>query len=210
MTGSAPDEIKRPYHHGSLRAAMLTAAELILERDGIQGLTLRAAAREAGASHAAPKNHFGDLSGLLSDLAAVGFQRFAAGQRAAAAAETEPRAKLIATGQAYVAFAAANPGMFQLMFRSERLDPSRPTLGEAMRDAGDAFSEALSGGRPVQSSEPPAFAAMARRVAAWSLVHGFAMLLLDGRLKPFLDRLPTGTDAMSLLDAILRGGETPG
>src|SRR5262249_16154269 len=65
-----------PYHHGSLPEAMLRAAETILERDGIGGLTLRAAAREAGVSHAAPKNHFGDVMGLLSDLAAVGFARF--------------------------------------------------------------------------------------------------------------------------------------
>src|SRR6476620_11974039 len=67
-----------PYHHGSLRESMLRAAESILERDGIGGLTLRAAAREAGVSHAAPKNHFGDMTGLLSDLAAVGFERFVA------------------------------------------------------------------------------------------------------------------------------------
>ena len=71
---------KRPetYHHGSLKQALLQAAERILVRDGIQGLTLRAAAREAGVSHAAPKNHFGDLTGLLSELAAVGFERFVA------------------------------------------------------------------------------------------------------------------------------------
>src|SRR5262249_61189906 len=67
-----------PYHHGSLREAMLRAAESILERDGIRGLTLRAAAREAGVSHAAPKNYFGDVTGLLSDLAAVAFALFRA------------------------------------------------------------------------------------------------------------------------------------
>src|SRR5262252_4364083 len=67
-----------PYHHGSLREAMLEASERILERDGITGLTLRAAAREAGVSHAAPKNHFGDIRGLLSELAAAGFARFGA------------------------------------------------------------------------------------------------------------------------------------
>src|SRR5262249_14458539 len=67
-----------PYHHGSRYEAMLAAAERILERDGIAGLTVRAAAREAGVSHAAPKNHFGDVTGLLSELAAVGFTRFAA------------------------------------------------------------------------------------------------------------------------------------
>ena len=63
-----------PYHHGSLHEALLQAAETILEREGLQGLTLRAAAREAGVSHAAPTHHFGDMTGLLSDLAAAGFR----------------------------------------------------------------------------------------------------------------------------------------
>src|SRR5262249_58173095 len=67
-----------PYHHGSLREAMLRAAESILKRDGIRGLALRAAAREAGVSHAAPKNHFGDVMGFLSDPPPLGFARFPA------------------------------------------------------------------------------------------------------------------------------------
>ncbi|MDQ8732766.1 TetR family transcriptional regulator, partial [Bradyrhizobium sp. LHD-71] len=74
-----------PYHHGSLHEALLKAAETILERDGLPGLTLRAAAREAGVSHAAPTHHFGDMSGLLSELAASGFRTFAAALKAAAA-----------------------------------------------------------------------------------------------------------------------------
>ncbi|MDP1883319.1 MAG: TetR family transcriptional regulator, partial [Bradyrhizobium sp.] len=65
-----------PYHHGALRDALLTAAETVLERDGLGGLTLRAVAREAGVSHAAPTHHFGDLTGLVSELAAIGFQQF--------------------------------------------------------------------------------------------------------------------------------------
>src|SRR5262245_7555964 len=55
-----------PYHHGALREALLKAAETVLRRDGLAGLTLRAVAREAGVSHAAPTHHFGDLTGLLS------------------------------------------------------------------------------------------------------------------------------------------------
>src|SRR5882762_10020761 len=62
-----------PYHHGALHEALLNAAEKLLERDGLQGLTLRAVAREAGVSHAAPTHHFGDLTGLVSELAAIGF-----------------------------------------------------------------------------------------------------------------------------------------
>ncbi|MBV9561927.1 MAG: helix-turn-helix transcriptional regulator, partial [Bradyrhizobium sp.] len=65
-----------PYHHGALRDALLEAAEQVLERDGLAGLTLRAVAREAGVSHAAPTHHFGDVTGLVSELAAIGFRKF--------------------------------------------------------------------------------------------------------------------------------------
>src|ERR1700742_4006058 len=65
-----------PYHHGALRDALLQAAERVLERDGLAGLTLRAVAREAGVSHAAPTHHFGDLTGLVSELAAIVFRQF--------------------------------------------------------------------------------------------------------------------------------------
>ena len=60
--------MNRPYHHGALRAALLDAAEAILDRDGIAALTLRAVAREAGVTHTAPRHHFGDLTGLRECL----------------------------------------------------------------------------------------------------------------------------------------------
>src|ERR1700733_9193272 len=112
----------RAYHHGDLKAALLVAAERILERDGIQALTRRAAARAAGVSHAAPTNHFGDLTGLLSELAAVGFNRFSASLMGARAAADDPPSCADAVGRAYVNFAREHPGLFVLMFRGERLD----------------------------------------------------------------------------------------
>src|ERR1700757_5120858 len=75
------------YHHGDLHDALLKAAETVLERDGVQGLTLRAAAREAGVSHAAPTHHFGDMTGLVSELAAIGFRQFNAAMAEACGAE---------------------------------------------------------------------------------------------------------------------------
>src|SRR5262249_11378637 len=117
-----------PYHHGSLREAMLRAAASIRERDGIWGMTVRAAAREAGVSHAAPKNHFGDVMGLLSDLAAVGFARFRAAIEAQIRKSDPAPARLEAIGRGYVTFARTYPDLFLLMFRSERLAFTRPTL----------------------------------------------------------------------------------
>jgi AcrR family transcriptional regulator len=115
-----------PYHHGALRDALLEAAERVLERDGVAGLTLRAVAREAGVSHAAPTHHFGDLTGLLSELAAIGFRQFNTAMELADAAGNSPIEKALAGAKAYVAYAQAHPGMYGLMFRAERLDMTRP------------------------------------------------------------------------------------
>jgi AcrR family transcriptional regulator len=192
-----------PYHHGSLREAMLEAAERILERDGIAGLTLRAAAREAGVSHAAPKNHFGDVRGLLSELAAVGFARFGAALVANTSEGETPEARLSAIGHGYVTFAQQNPGMFLLMFRGERLDFRRP----ALRAAGEAAFGVLAGavGARGPYNAPLTLPQATQITAAWSLVHGFAMLMLDGRLKPLVARMRDGTDEITLLGAILSG-----
>jgi AcrR family transcriptional regulator len=193
---------KRPatYHHGSLREALLRAAERILERDGIQGLTLRAAAREAGVSHAAPKNHFGDLSGLLSDLAAMGFEQIAATMAAAPREGDAPGARLIAVGRSYVAFARSHPGLFQLMYRSERLDMGRPALRDAVAASGRVLLGAVGAVRGEQVMPQTLTLLQAAHVAsAWSLVHGFALLLLDGRLSRMI---PPGADADALLDAM--------
>ncbi|WP_315831574.1 TetR/AcrR family transcriptional regulator [Bradyrhizobium prioriisuperbiae] len=196
-----------PYHHGALQEALLTAAERILERDGLPGLTLRAAAREAGVSHAAPTHHFGDLTGLLSELAAVGFRRFREALLAAADRQTAPGARLDAMGSAYVSFAKTYPGMFTLMFRSERLDPTRSALAEAMEAAGAALGQAVGAQRQETIvKQAPTLQQAARMVRAWSMVHGFAVLLLDGRLGEFLAHLPPGESDATLLEAILSPG----
>src|SRR4051812_49312415 len=111
---SAGSRGEPPYHHGALHEALLKAAEMVLERDGLQGLTLRAVAREAGVSHAAPTHHFGDLTGLVSELAAIGFQMFNAAMAVANASETHPMMKGMASAKAYVAFAQAHPGIYGL------------------------------------------------------------------------------------------------
>lgn len=198
---------KRPdsYHHGSLKLALLDAAERILQRDGIQGLTLRAAAREAGVSHAAPKNHFGDLSGLLSELAAVGFERFVAAMQAGVRDGDGPDRRMATIGHAYVAFARGHPALFRLMFRSERLDLTRPALRAAVEASAGVLASAVGARRGEAVESTLTLPQAAGIVGAWSLVHGFAMLLLDGRLKQVLSRLPSGTDAEALLTAVFEG-----
>jgi len=195
-----------PYHHGDLHEALLKAAERVLERDGLAGLTLRAVAREAGVSHAAPTHHFGDLTGLLSELAAIGFRMFNVAMVAARASETHPMMKAMATAKAYVVYAQAHPDMYSLMFRNERIDMTRPSLHEAASASfqGLANSAGASGEAETLSLEQAAV--IARN---WSLVHGFTMLLLDGRLRDILHRLPAGTTPEQLLDAMMRAAVAP-
>jgi len=200
------------YHHGALRDALLDAAERVLEREGLAGLTLRAVAREAGVSHAAPTHHFGDLTGLVSELAAIGFTQFNTAMAAARAAGGTPVEKACARAQAYVAYAQAHPGMYGLMFRTERLDMSRPSLCEAADTAFAGLAGAVAATRHEEIDGAALSLQQAAAIArAWSLVHGFTMLLLDGRLSDILRRLPQCTDAGTLLDAMLKStvGQPP-
>jgi AcrR family transcriptional regulator len=192
----------RPYHHGDLPNALLTEAERILEAEGMPALTLRAVARAAGVSHAAPANHFGDLTGLLSELAALGYRRFAAALTAAVEkAGPEPKRRSDAMGRAYVDFARAHPGLFTLMFRSERLDAQRPALRDAIQGGRDALRKII-GEHPAAATRTPLQRA-AQGVAIWSLVHGLSMLLLEGRLRATLAALPPSVTVEDFLDAVL-------
>ncbi|QPF82789.1 TetR/AcrR family transcriptional regulator [Bradyrhizobium genosp. L] len=195
-----------PYHHGDLHEALLKAAEQVLERDGLSGLTLRAVAREAGVSHAAPTHHFGDLTGLVSELAAIGFRQFNDAMIAAGASGTTAMEKGLARAKAYVTYAQAHPGMYGLMFRTERLDMTRPSLHEAANTSFAGLAGSIGESRQEQIEESRlSLDQAAAIVRAWSLVHGFTMLLLDGRLTDVLKRMPPGTTLDMLFEAMLKG-----
>jgi AcrR family transcriptional regulator len=193
--------VKRPYHHGDLPAALLGAAADILRTEGLPALTLRAVARRAGVSHMAPAPHFGDIAGLLSELAAVGYRMF---NDALRAAQENPGARSIpsATAQAYVGFARAEPAMFLLMFRSERLDFTRPALAEATAESSRLLMRSTGRGE-AEDGPNGGFGVIGQAVGQWSIVHGFAMLLIDGRLDGVLALPDCHGDVEALLDAAL-------
>ncbi|BBX94818.1 TetR/AcrR family transcriptional regulator [Mycobacterium lacus] len=156
------------YHHGDLRAVILTeAARLVAER-GADRVSLRELARGAGVSHAAPAHHFTDRRGLFTALATQGFRLLAEALAAA-------RPRFADAALAYVRFAIAHPGHYQVMFNRSLLDSSDAELAAAEAAAGAELSRGVSTLHDPKARADPAGA----QLAAWSLVHGFSMLWLN-------------------------------
>ncbi|MER5429264.1 TetR/AcrR family transcriptional regulator [Streptomyces sp. NPDC002588] len=162
-----------PYHHGDLRRAILTAALDVIAADGPAALSLRDLARRAGVSHAAPAHHFRDRTGLLTAIAAEGF-----GLLAAATAEA---ADLKDAGVRYVRFAREHPAHFQVMFTPDLLRTDDLELTVARTLATDALRSAVTQSRSDSGDAGDTDARLAG-IAAWSMAHGFATLLLSRNL----------------------------
>ncbi|MEU0410222.1 TetR/AcrR family transcriptional regulator [Streptomyces griseorubiginosus] len=170
MAPAEPNKPNRPYHHGDLRQAILTAALDVIAADGPAALSLRDLARRAGVSHAAPAHHFKDRAGLLTAIAADGF-----GLLAAALKQADD---LKDAGVRYVRFAREHPAHFQVMFAPGLLRADDLELTTARALAADALRTSVSGVRAEDFGVDSRLAG----VAAWSLAHGFATLLLGHNL----------------------------
>jgi AcrR family transcriptional regulator len=171
---------EKPYHHGDLRAALLDAADALLDQGGDGAVSLREVARMAGVSPTAAYRHFTDKEALLAALALRGFEAFGAVMAAAVAlGDATPS---VARGRAYIRFALARPGRFRLMFGPLLArSAAHPGLCAASRQAFLA----------LQTHAGNADAAL----RSWGMVHGLAHLLLDqaipevGDVETLIDRL---------------------
>jgi len=186
---------KSGYHHGDLREALLTAAEDLLTEEGMSGLTLRACARRAGVSHAAPKHHFADVSELLSEVAARGFDRLTAAlKEGRAEALDDPEARIIAVFRAYVNFARRFPDHFRLMFRWDNMASDNALLVEA---SARTFAEMTSSVTAQRGHSDVTAETLQQRIRdpdlnddvvfAWSQIHGYVQLLLEGQFDGFAE-----------------------
>jgi AcrR family transcriptional regulator len=164
---------KTTYHHGDLRAALVRAAMESLEESGESALSLRAVARRAGVSPAAPYRHYADREALVSAIAAVGYRELAERLAAAHPSPSTPE-QLAGVATAYVQFALERPALFRIMF-TEPCDRDN--------DERVAATAAVSGYvRAIVERTFPQADAEALATAIWALVHGLAFLHLDGKL----------------------------
>jgi AcrR family transcriptional regulator len=178
-----PAPKKRAYHHGDLKDQLVAAAEAIILERGVDGFTLREAARRAGVSPAAPAHHFKDAKGLLSEVAMRGFQAFGDALDAADKRGGEdPARRLHEQGLAYVNFAVRNRARFELMFRRTMWDPNYPGIKAVANRSFGVLEGAIRAARGVPADVPLDDDTNGMLMATWSIVHGFAHLALGGEL----------------------------
>ena len=176
-------EIGRGRPSQDLDQRLLTVARAILERDGLEALTLRAAARAAGVSHMAPYRHYASKDELLAAVATHGFHTLTHEMDDATAKRADQAGQLECLGISYVLFAMRNPALYRLMFGANLPNRARfPGLVEAGNAALHRCQRIVKGEtgaseKPVGCEPEPA------AVAIWSLVHGLASLAIDGLIK---------------------------
>lgn len=172
----------KPYHHGNLRAALVEAGAELARTAGPEGVVLREVARRTGVSHNAAYRHFADREELLAEIASVAAEQLERSMQARLdeVRETDParraRARLRATGRAYVEFAVAEPGLFAVAFcpldaKAEELDGAGPyaLLGQVLDELVEAGALSPEG-------------RVGADVVCWAAVHGMSVLLQSGPL----------------------------
>ncbi|MCW2276035.1 AcrR family transcriptional regulator [Rhodoblastus acidophilus] len=170
---------RRSYHHGRLREALLAAARALISERGLAGFTLAEAAKRVGVTGAAPYRHFADRDALVAALAQDGFTHF--NQllgRAWDGGKPDPVAALRRRGEAYLAFAREEPGLYRAMFGDAGLlrhpsDRARAAFDEQVRTTVEVLRFFHA---PERDAETLA-------VQIWAMSHGVADLMLSGHFE---------------------------
>jgi AcrR family transcriptional regulator len=172
----------RPYHHGDLSRALIDAARRLLESEGPSALSLRAVAREAGVSPAAPYHHFKDKGELLDAVAHEGWEMLdAALASAKAAALTSSRDPMAELGVAYVLFAQQNPALYRVMYDTAR---DKEELPAAQSDDDSAFCKVRDTMVEAGADPEAAVDLELATIAAWCAAHGLADMASFKQFEP--------------------------
>jgi AcrR family transcriptional regulator len=170
----------RAYHHGNLRQALLDRAWAAVDADGLDALSLRQLARDAGVSHGASARHFKDRTALLDALAVTGFERLNAALAERAGGSAPFAQRLRDAGLAYIGFAVEHPAILDLMYKAKHHPDASPRLVELAHTSMAALvaliAEAQAAGE-VDPGDPERQA-----LVMFAAVHGVATLATDDLL----------------------------
>jgi AcrR family transcriptional regulator len=168
---------------------LIEASIALASEGGPDRVILREAARAAGVSHSAAYRHFRDRDELLAEVSSHARHELAADMSRRVGRTQDPRKRLRAVGTAYVDFALTRTGLFRTAFvthpaASEVGSGSADRIGTEARSEHDEPLQVL--GRVLDETVTAGLLDPQRRpgaeIAAWSAVHGLAVLLLDGPL----------------------------
>jgi AcrR family transcriptional regulator len=164
-----------------VRAGILEASLTLMNEGGLGALSMREVARRAGVSHQAPYHYFADREAILAELAGDGFDQLYDYLVSALGQARNKAHKVQLLGEAYVRFALNKPEVFKLMFRCEMCDLSRYPEAKAKADRTfDTVAKTLGAhGNSTSDKTSPDLAPV---IACWSMAHGLATLLLEGKL----------------------------
>lgn len=200
---------REPYHHGSLRSALVDAGVQLAREGGPGAIVLREVARRIGVSPNAAYRHFTDLpelSDAVADAALAALARSMQRELAALPSRDDPLANLSAVGRGYVHFALAEPGLFAAAFSraKDAIDPAHETP-DGQPTASGLLQDALDGLVAAGLLAPEDRAAAVPM--AWAAVHGLSTLLLGplGAVPP-ADREPLIDAALALVCRGLTSG----
>ena len=180
----APSEA-RPYHHGDLSRALVEAARRILETEGPAALSLRAVAREAGVSPAAPYHHFKDKGELLDAVAHEGWHALDAALTEARAKSVDSKERMTSLGVAYVCFARDNPALYRVMYDCSR---DKDALPDQMKEEGAYCQVRNTIDERSGGTASPIDLELAT-IAAWCAGHGLAEMISFKQFAPLKEAL---------------------
>ncbi|HJV40146.1 TetR/AcrR family transcriptional regulator [Caulobacter sp.] len=175
----------RPYHHGDLSRALVDAARKILETEGPGALSLRAVAREAGVSPAAPYHHFKDKNELLEAVAHEGWVELDQALSNARASTENPRTRMTNLGVAYVRFARDNPALYRVMYDRSR---DKDALPDQLKDDG-AYCQVRNTLAEHTGAHVAEIDLELATIAAWCAGHGLAEMISFKQFAPLKEML---------------------
>ncbi len=172
--------VRKGYHHGNLKQALVAATIVLIEEKGPSGFTMAEAAKQAGVSTAAPYRHFKGREDLIAEVARQGFEIFADLLEFALAKGGGSSVRgLESVGRAYLAFAQKYPGYYIAMFESGVSINANPELAMVANRAMNVLiqsAEDLSKHMP-RDKRPPA-SMVSHHI--WALSHGVVELFARG------------------------------
>lgn len=192
---------RKSYHHGNLPQALLDASQKLLDEGGIDAVTVRAVAREAGVGHSAPANHFKDRDTLLGALAARIFEELVDEvNEALAGAPSSRRERLHAVAKVIVGYALQHPNRYRLLWRSDNFASDKSSAEAAGTVLYDVVKSILSGDAAKANASIDS-----QVIAAWSLIHGYVSLRLEGTLVDGRDERSGRSRATAIVDVLIEG-----